>query len=273
MEPDELKADYIAKMGNDLGSQFHVLSSDLTWVHWRWQQYRILFGEKPSRIDLLNETASFFFYVVQGVFFEDTLLGIAKLIGPEESSGKQNLTVRRLPSLCKPEIQTEVSGLVDIARSKSAFAIEWRNKYIAHHDLDLALGRKSYLLPTASREAVEHCLAALRDVLNRVEGEYCKADTMYFSPNPWDAKALLYIVREGLRREREKREAWNRGERHAADLEPPEEILNAEVRVGRNHLFSPLIRRSKSGSSLHAFARPRRTGILPQLRAVVFRRG
>jgi hypothetical protein len=71
-------------MGKDLGELFHATSSELTWIHWRWRQYRTLFGEKQSRIDLLNEAAPLFFRIVHNVFFEDTLLAIARLVGPRE---------------------------------------------------------------------------------------------------------------------------------------------------------------------------------------------
>jgi hypothetical protein len=70
----EVRASYIDAMGQELGELFHATSSELTWIHWRWKQYRILFGEKPGRIDLLNEAAPLFFRIVQDVFFEDTLL-------------------------------------------------------------------------------------------------------------------------------------------------------------------------------------------------------
>ncbi len=89
---DEVRADYVAAMGDKLGRLFHVLSTELVWLHSLWKQYRILFGDKPARIDLLNETAPFFFRTVQDVFFEDTLLALARLIGPPKSAGKPNLS-------------------------------------------------------------------------------------------------------------------------------------------------------------------------------------
>ncbi len=51
----EVRAGYIRAMGRELGELFHATSSELTWIHWRWKQYRTLFGEKQSRIDLLNK--------------------------------------------------------------------------------------------------------------------------------------------------------------------------------------------------------------------------
>ena len=223
MEPDKEVSGYAEKMGQQLGSVFRALSTDLSWVHWRWKQYRILFGEKPARIDLLNHAAPFFFRIVQDVLFEDALLGISRLIGPVGSSGKANLTIRRLPPLCKTKIRGEVERLVSKAVSSAAFAVDWRNRYIAHRDLKVALDETAQLLALATREKVEESLSALRDVLNRIENEYCNADTLYSSPSPWDAESLLYVIRSGLRREKEKQATWNRGERHNDDDDPSEE--------------------------------------------------
>ena len=61
MTDEQLHESYVAKMGEELGQTFSALERELTWMYWRWMQHRALFGEKPKRIDLLNETASFFF--------------------------------------------------------------------------------------------------------------------------------------------------------------------------------------------------------------------
>ena len=89
---EHMLAEYAKKMGAELGPLFHALSSELSWIHWRWKQYRILFSEKRSRIHLLNASAPLFFQIIHNVLFEDTLLSIARLVSPAKSAGKQNLT-------------------------------------------------------------------------------------------------------------------------------------------------------------------------------------
>ncbi|MGH9684208.1 MAG: hypothetical protein ACRD4S_11440 [Candidatus Acidiferrales bacterium] len=214
---------YIKAMGQELGEIFHAASSELTWIHWRWRQYRILFGEKPSRLDLVNEAAPFFFFVVHQVFFQDTLLAIARLVGPSESLGKPNLSIERfrplLPS--NPQLRDEVSKLIDSAKESATFALEWRNKHLAHRDLDLVLQRGQALLP-ATRGKVEESLSALRDVLNRIELEFCSSHTAYDSSRVLgDAKDLLYIIREGLRCRHERAAALKRGELSSTDWAEP----------------------------------------------------
>lgn len=223
---EEVRADYIEKMGPELGELFDAISSELTWLHWRWQQYRILFGDKPSRIEILNESASFFFRIIHDVLFEDTLLAIARLCGPSKSAGNQNLSIERFSSLLSDmNLRNQVQKLVEQARAAAAFAIEWRNRRIAHHDLDLSFGKTTRMLPIATREKVEQCLSALREVVNYIEGAFCNATTCYsFSPSGWDAKALLHTLRDGLLRQKERRETWMSGKPHADDLNRLPEI-------------------------------------------------
>jgi hypothetical protein len=74
-----------------------------------------------------------------------------------------------------------------------------------------------------TREQVEASLSALRDVLNRIEIEYCNATTAYAnSPTPGDAKALLHVIKDGLLRQGERRERLKRGELLDEDIRPPE---------------------------------------------------
>lgn len=189
-------------MGRELGELFHAVSIELAWAHGLWRQYRTLFDDKPSRIDLLNKAAPFFFRIVQDVFFEGTLLAIARLVGPAKSRNKPNLAVDRfLPLLTDLKLQNEIVKLIDKAKSAGAFAVDWRNRRIAHRDLGVILGTTAQPLEVANREKVEQALSALQDVLNHIEGVYCNATTTYtHSVTPGDAETLLCVVRDGLLR-------------------------------------------------------------------------
>jgi hypothetical protein len=62
-------------------------------------EYRKLYGESAERVAFLNETAGFFFRVVQDVLWDDILLHIARLTDPPKQGVYENLTLLRLPSL------------------------------------------------------------------------------------------------------------------------------------------------------------------------------
>ncbi len=220
MDFQEMRQHYVEKMGAELGPLFHAASSELGWMHWRWKQFRILFADKPARLELLNEAAPFFFHTVHESLFELTLLGIARLVGPRKSLGKPNLSLQAIPPLCDPYLRDDVLGLVEKAKDAGAFAVDWRHRRIAHRDLALSLGKNTKLLEIATRDEVESSLATLRDVLNCVEVKCCQATTLYDSPTPWDAESLLCVIRDGLLREKDRHACWDRGENHQDDIHP-----------------------------------------------------
>ncbi len=223
--PAEVQTGYVQAMGKELGDLFYATSSELTWIHWRWKQYRTLFGEKQSRIDLLNEAAPLFFRIVHNVLFEDTLLAIARLVGPPRSRNKTNLTVERFPPLlAEVNLRHEVSSLIQKAKTSAEFAVDWRNRRLAHRDLDLSLKRNQLALAPATRAQVEESLSALRAVLNRIETKVCNAATVYDSPTHGDAETLLYVIRDGLRWDRDRCERLKRGELQGEDMKPPEAL-------------------------------------------------
>src|SRR5579864_8247738 len=95
---EEMLAHYVETMGQELGEVFNAISQELDLIHWRWNQYVILFG-KPSQIPYLNEAAPFFFRIVHDVLFEVSILAIARIVGPGKSTGKANLTILKFPAL------------------------------------------------------------------------------------------------------------------------------------------------------------------------------
>jgi len=222
----EVLTNEIATMGLELGKLYHAISHDVTWLHWRWGEYRVLFAEKPSRVDLMNESAPFIFQVVHDALFEQTLLGIARLVGPPKSAGNHVLSIERFIALIADNsLRAEVTTLVEDARTAADFAMQWRHRRIAHRDLALALeetapGASSVNpLPVATRDNVQAALSALRAVVGKIELAYCKSSTHYAS-SPWGAKTLLRLIRGGLLREKEKHACWNRLERHTEDINP-----------------------------------------------------
>lgn len=222
----EVLKEYATKMGQELGELFHAVSNELTTIHWRWNQYRILFGEKPSRLDLLNASAPFFFHIVQNALMEDTLLGIARLIGPPKSVGKPSVSIKHFPLLILDlDRREETARRVEKAMTLGEFSIDWRHRYIAHQDLELALGRSFTPLAEVTRERIEKALLALDELLNYIALAYSDSETAYSTGVALgDAEELLYVVRDGLTHQREKQERLNRGEFNSEDLKPEEPI-------------------------------------------------
>tara|TARA_R110000868_G_scaffold217433_4_gene467525 strand:- start:5 stop:646 length:642 start_codon:yes stop_codon:yes gene_type:complete len=177
---EEVRADYISSMGQDLGTSFYAIYIELVELHVIWQQYRQLFGDSTGTIELLNRTAGLFFKIIQDELWDSVLLGVSRMTDPPATGKNKNLTIQSLPLLIsEPELKAEISELCAKAVSIAAFAREHRNKRIAHQDHNYLNNRSSNSLSGISRAAVESMLEALRDVLNFIDNHYRDSTVMY----------------------------------------------------------------------------------------------
>lgn len=220
--PDEVERHCTESMGDQLGRLYHELSNELAWLYIKWSEYVELFGTKPSRIDLLNNTAGGFFRVVQDALWDDVLLHIARLTDPVRSRDRRNLTVRALPALIdRPKIRESVQQKIDVSLECSKFARDWRNRQIAHKDLALALEEGAEPLMPASRAKFKEALNAITDVTNEVSSAYMGSITVYDSlENSAGAISLLYVLDDGLRVERERKDRFKSKEYREDDFKP-----------------------------------------------------
>jgi len=218
----QAKADHIAKMGQEVGSVYSALWQQVAWIHKKWEQYVTLFGTNEKRIDLLNAAAPSMFRTVQDTLFEDVLLHLARLTDPPSSVGRANLSARRLASvLASSPIGPEVDSLAKAALGSCEFARDWRNRRLAHTDLDLALDQAAQPLKEASRASVNGALGALEQLLNAVSRHYLDSTSMFsIGPEDDDALSLLYVLRSGLQAQDERRARIQRGEYKPDDLRP-----------------------------------------------------
>lgn len=177
---DEVRADYISTMGQELGANFYELYRELVELHVLWQQYRQLFGDSTDTVQLLNRTAGLFFKIVQDELWDSVLLGVSRMTDPPNTGKKKNLTVLSLsPLITDSALRAEVEDLCTKAVTAAEFAREHRNKRIAHQDHNYFSNRNSNPLGGISRAAVEDMLAALRDVLNRLDNNFRDSTVLY----------------------------------------------------------------------------------------------
>ncbi len=228
---EEVRDQHIRDMGPELGTVYNVLYNDVSWLHAKWEQYRRLFAKSERRIELLNETAGYLFRIIQDTVFEDVVLGLARLTDPIRTGRgqkqQQNLTLQRLPSLVSDtQLRLELTVLVKAALDACSTPRAWRNKRLAHRDLDVALATVGDPLEGISRAAIEAGLAAFRTLLNRLERYYWDSETYYHMviTNIGDADSLVYYLSKGLKAERSWRERLQAGAPLPEDLAPEEEV-------------------------------------------------
>lgn len=216
---EEVKQHHIDVMGEDLGSLYHALWNELAWLYSKWGEYVELFGTEPSRIGLINSAAGRFFRMVQDSFWEDFLLHIARLTDPPRTAEKENLTIRKLPDLITDEdLKDRLSSLIDAAVEKADFCRDWRNRHIAHKDLQLAMRTGAEPLMPASRAKVKEVMGSISDILNALSTHYMDSTTMFESiGDSGGALSLLYVLGDGLRAEKERQERLKAGDYREAD--------------------------------------------------------
>lgn len=207
MSPDEVKRQYLQAMGPSRGPLYHDLWNEVAWLHAKWQQYVTLFAGARADVDVLNKTAGFFFRIVQGVLWEDTLPHLARLVDPPESlkqADKANVTLLALPPLIDdPALASTVRMLVDEVKARCAFAVDARNRHIAHRDLALALKYPTAKpLARGNGASVNEALESIREVFGAVHQRYLGTEPPGFQrfDSPPAADALLDHLRCALRR-------------------------------------------------------------------------
>ena len=204
---EEIKSHYIEKMGSALGSQFEALWQEFVWLNKKWSEYVELFGNKPTRVKLLNQAAPAFFRMVQDLIWEDVLLHLARVTDAPTTLKRHNLTIRSLPKLVDTAIQENIEGLVGVATERTSFCRDWRNRRIAHSDLQLRLRDNADPLEGASRNHVNAALIAVADVLNAVDVHYTGSQTHFQTwPSAGGSVSLLTMLAIGLREDSVRRE-------------------------------------------------------------------
>jgi hypothetical protein len=219
---EEVRDSHVKAMGEALGTLYHALWNETAWLYMKWDEYVELFGTKPSRIDLLNESAGLFFRIIQDSLWEDLLIHIARLTDPPKSAGKDNLTIRRLPALIeKKELRGKVAKLIDTAIERADFCRDWRNRSIAHKDLKLATRKGAEPLKGASRAKLKEALSAISDVLNAVSVHYMDSTIMFEGVGSVNgAVSLLYVLDAGLQAKRERLHWLKTGNYQISDFRP-----------------------------------------------------
>lgn len=221
---DECKQDHIDALGKEFGQLYHHLWQELVWLYSKWNEYVELFGTKPSRIDLINKAAPAFFYIVQDSLWEDMILHIARLTDPPKSlRTKPNLTICKIPELINDEnIKNQIEDLITDAMDKTDFCRDWRNRRIAHRDLQLVLKEGVKPLKSASRTKIKDALNSISLVLNSVSSHYFDSETMFdMKKGSIDGVvSLLYVIDDGLRAAKEREDRRHRGNYSKSDFQP-----------------------------------------------------
>lgn len=178
---EETRDSYISDMGDELGANFYELCRKLVELHVVWQQYLQLYGDGPETMHLLNRTSGLFFKIVENELWDSVLLGISRMTDRPTTGSNRNLTILSLPAMIHGNhaLRIELDGLCNKAVASAKFARNHRNKRIAHQDHNYLVNPSANPLNEINKTLVEDMLAALRDVLNRLDDHFRGTTSMY----------------------------------------------------------------------------------------------
>jgi hypothetical protein len=192
-------------------SLWDLLQNEIIGLHACWINYRQLFGKSKERIDLLNDCAGEFFYIIQGTFLTDVQLSLSRLADPAETFGKPNATLERLlneiAALNIPDLTDELTKHLQNYRLSCKDIKVRRNKELAHADLGALLrrqesaqaGRADTILGP-SRQEIEHALSALREFMNAIDVHFTGSPMAYeHFLSRSDGESLVDFLKQGLR--------------------------------------------------------------------------
>ena len=191
---------------DEIADVFEELKTEVTWLHGRWIIYRQLYAESERRIDLLNESASTFFFILQDVLIGEIQVSLSKLTDPPRSGSHENLSLellqQRLESTSNTELALSTRQTLNALQHNCEPFRQWRNKKLAHLDLLTAMEASPNPLPGTSRQMIEDSLELVREYLNSIERSYCASETGYehFIMQS-DGDHLVALLRNGLRYE------------------------------------------------------------------------
>lgn len=218
----EAKKECMEKMGEELGKLYNGLWQEVASLHGDWEEYVVLFGTKPSRIELMNKTAPDFFNMLQRTLFENTMLHISRLTDNAIVCGKKTLSVKGLSELIVDEnLKTKVNLRVEDIIRKAEFCRDRRNRKLAHRDLKLAVDKNAEPLPLASRLKIKEVLSSIREVLNAISLYYQDSQTLFdmAGNTPGGATSLLYALDDALKYDQERKIRLVKREFREGDLD------------------------------------------------------
>jgi hypothetical protein len=117
---------------------------------------------------------------------------------PIHNRHQTNLSVRYLLILEPSRNKLRLAQAVKRAEESAKFARNWRDKYIAHNDLDHVAGRK---LAFATRKRVSRAIVSIHDVLRWIDARNFDSEMYLIDTGDGDALEVMAILAGGLRME------------------------------------------------------------------------
>lgn len=191
----EALANDIAVLGNHYGLAFHHCCQELWRVSSSWDRYEALFGSQ-ERVNLLNDSSGSFWHAMQSVLLEHVLLGICRLSDTAGTGRRRNLSIWTLVHLDPSRYKGRLKQRAETATKKTSFARTWRDKRIAHNDLEQSTGIANKLAP-ATGKRITRAILSIHEVLRWINAKHFGSDMGLLEMGDYDAIELMTYIDDG----------------------------------------------------------------------------
>lgn len=121
---------------------YRDLETEIKLLYFRWQLFQRLFENDQATLDVMNQSAPYFFVVLNRDLLDTIASAIGRLLDPTISFNNNNASMQQLiDSLggLHPELTDKLIKHRANAEKAAEGIIKWRNKRSAHRDLGVIL--------------------------------------------------------------------------------------------------------------------------------------
>lgn len=226
------------KLDEKLAIYINSLTNDVVWLNMLFNEFNRLFREiedpAPStkvtsdeQIRILENSAPYFFRLHYWTAQQAILSQIGRLTDPPETKGSDNLTFEGLTKELTKRIVdltliTSINNILDSVKEEINQIRLYRNKILAHNDLDTILRFKlrprSHTLAIPPFDKIKNIIRSFTEIINLVSTEFADTSNDFIRRELFGADRLIEVLQHGLEYEAIKRQEEQRNFENTLNL-------------------------------------------------------
>ena len=191
----EVRFGYSDKVPEEIREAFCSISNNTANIKSKIDLYDELFM-KTETVKLLNDSAPYAFELIRESLAADIMMSIFRLLDPERSCGNENASItllqKKVSSYSVVGVNDKVNRLMDLKDQVKSY----RNKILAHNDLELVVSPATSSNPSFPWTALKEIVELLCDLLNIIFIHFANGEMSFDVINLGSGDALLYCLEQ-----------------------------------------------------------------------------
>lgn len=216
---NEILLRYQQRFGDEEGRRYKSIEDQWSRLWLLWKDFDTLFRNGEQRAEILTKSASGFFWQFRTLAMNEMLLGLCRLMDRDKRTCSFPTFTKNIFSSDTVNVSLEDRDKI-LANQRDAlqrtkFAKNWRDKRIAHIDMDIS-GVEEYDIAE-----IKSGIDAIHALIDSVQLAFFETQMLNHVVGPsGDASSLLYKLRDGLQFREEAFERARNGGPGAMNLRP-----------------------------------------------------